>query len=158
MVPPLFFNMKLKLLSALLLFVVSSYADDAKITIKQKSGNETILQLSTNPVITFEGEDLVITNDFTRIQVPLDDVDTYIVSDGTMGIPPVTAKPQFSKGHVVFSGLTKGSPVFVYSVDGKCVSSQKADNSGIVDISLESLPRGTYVVTASNNSIKVINK
>lgn len=150
--------MKLKSILFLLLIAVGSYADEAKITIKQKSGNETILQLSTNPVITFEGEDMVITNDFSRIFVPLADIDAYTVNDGTAGISPVTSKPQFAKGHVVFSGLPKGSSVNVYSLEGKCVVKQKADSSGYADVSLESLPKGTYVVSASNSSIKVINK
>jgi hypothetical protein len=145
-------------LLALLPLVASASADDAQIVIKQKSGNETILQLATNPVITFSGEDMVITNDFTTISIPLDDIDNYVASDGTTAIEPVTTLPQFSRGHVIFSGMATGSPVYVRTLDGKVVGKQAADASGKADVSLENLPKGTYIISSQNNSIKVINK
>lgn len=147
------------LLSFLLFFyAVVLCAEDANIIIKQKSGNETRVQLSTHPIITFEGENMVITNDYSRIIFPLGDIDDYIVSDGTAGILPITTKPQFLKGNIVFSRLPKGSLVNVYSMNGKCVSTQIVDGSNMTIINLETLPKGTYVVCASDTRIKVINK
>ena len=55
------------------------------IIIKQKSGNETLLDLASKPVITFEEENMVIANSFTSITIPIEDIDNYVISkDATM--------------------------------------------------------------------------
>ena len=161
MVPPfkyLIMKQVFSLLLLLLLYVTASFAGDAQIVIKQKSGGEATLKLSTNPVITFEGANMIVTNDFTTISFPLEFLDSYTVINGTEWIDPVVMKPQRKNGHVIFSGLADGSQVYVYTLDGKVVAKQAANSSSITDVSLESLPKGTYIISTSNNSIKVINK
>ncbi|MBQ9650211.1 MAG: T9SS type A sorting domain-containing protein [Prevotella sp.] len=151
--------MKLRLIISLLLFATWSYADEARIVIKQKSGNETTLELSTNPVITFEGEEMVITNDFTRISFPLDDVDNYTANNGTTtGITPVKANPQIMDGRIIFSSVPKGTPIYVYSLDGRIVNQLTTDAFGKAEVSLKSLAKGTYIISAEKSKIKVINK
>ena len=146
------------LLFLLALLPMLAIADDAQIVIKQKGGNETVLKLSTNPVITFEGENMVVASDVIQISIPLNDIDDYVVSDGTTAIEPVTAQPQFTRGHVIFSGMAAGSPVYIHTLDGKLVAKQAADASGKADVSMENLPKGAYIITSQNNSIKVVNK
>jgi hypothetical protein len=146
------------LLFVLMLLPMVASADDAQIVIKQKSGNETVLKLSTNPVITFEGERMVVASDVIQISIPLDDIDDYVVSDGTTAIEPVATQPQYTRGHVIFSGIAAGSPVFIHTLDGKVVAKQAADASGKADVSLENLPKGAYIISSQNSSIKVINK
>lgn len=148
--------MKRKLLLLLFLFsVLTEYAEN--ITIKQKSGNETILELSTNPVITFSDENMVVTNDFTTITFPLDDIDGYIVGNSTE-IQEVSNTPHYYNGHIVFNGIKKGVSASVYSFDGKFISKFSADSSGILDINIGSFPKGAYIISTPNNIIKVINK
>ena len=146
------------LLLVMLLLPILARADDAQIVIKQKGGNETVLKLSTNPVITFEGERMVVASDVIQISIPLDDIDDYVVSDGTTAIEPVATQPQYTRGHVIFSGVAAGSPVYIHTLDGKVVGKQVADASGKADVSLENLPKGAYIINSQNNSIKVINK
>jgi hypothetical protein len=133
-------------------------ADNAQIVIKQKGGNETVLQLSTIPVITFDGENMVVASDVIQISIPMGDIDDYVVNNGTTAIEPVTTQPQFTRGHVIFSGVAAGSPVFIHTLDGKVVAKQAADASGKADVNLENLPKGAYIINSQNNSIKVINK
>ena len=137
---------------------LSAYADDARIVIKQKSGNETVLELSANPVITFSGEDMVVTSSLTTIAIPLADVDSYTACDATTGIRPLTDAPQFANGHVLFNGLSKGADACIYTASGRLVSRQQADATGHADVSLDSLPKGVYVVRTPDNSLKIINK
>lgn len=151
--------MKLRLLLILsFLVTLSAYADDARIVIKQKSGNETVLQLAFNPVITFSGEDMVITSNLTTISIPLADVDSYAAYDDASAIRPLTETPQFANGHVVFRGLAQGSEARVYTVDGRLISRHAADASGHADVSIDNLPKGVYVISTPNNNIKIINK
>ena len=146
------------LLFVLMLLPMVASADDAQIVIKQKSGNETILKLSTNPVITFEDENMVVASDIIQISIPMGDIDDYVVNNGTTAIEPVTTQPQFTRGHIIFSDVAAGSPVYIHTLDGKVVGKQVADASGKADVSLENLPKGAYIINSQNNSIKVINK
>ena len=158
MVPPfLCITMKIKLLLLLFLLSVATTIFAESIIIKQKSGNETILELSTTPVITFSGENMVVTNDYTSITLSLDNIESYVVGN-TSGIQEVTVTPQFRDGHIVFTGLKKRESAFVYSLDGKTIGKYTPDNSGIVDINLSSFAKGAYVISTPNNKIKVINK
>ena len=150
--------MKYRLTFFMFFFVTLSYADDAKIVIKQKSGNETVFELSTNPVITFEGEEMVITNDFTSISFPLEDIDSYTADNGTTtAIVSTKEKPMFENGRILFNGIAKGTPISVYSLDGRLISKQMTD-ADKAEVPLISLPKGTYIISVENNKIKVINK
>lgn len=150
--------MKARILTLLLLLATVSYADNAQIVIKQKSGSETVLELSTHPVITFSGEDMVVTTDLTTFSIPLDFIDNYVVSDGTTAIEQLTAEPQFSDGRIMFNGLAAGTPVYVYSMDGRLVTKMTADQTSRAVVSLQDLPKGVYIVSAGNNKMKVMNK
>ena len=151
----LFYEMKIRLLLLFLSFATTIYAES--IIIKQKSGNETVLELSTNPVITFADESMIVTNDFTTITFPLDDIDSYVVGE-TSGIQEMKDSPQFRDGHVVFKGIKEKSSVTAYSLDGKTIRKYAPDNSGVIDVNLRSLPKGAFVISTPNNKVKIINK
>ena len=150
--------MKYRLTFFMFFLVALSYADNAKIVIKQKSGNETVFELSTNPVITFLGEDMVITNDFTSISFPIEDIDSYTADNGTTtAIASTKEKPMFENGRILFNGISKGTPISVYSLDGRLISKQLS-SADKAEVPLSSLPKGTYIISVENNKIKVINK
>lgn len=151
-------TMKARILTLLLLVATVSYADNAQIVIKQKSGSETILELSTHPVITFSGEDMVVTTDLTTFSIPLDFIEDYVVSDGTTDIEQLVMKPQLLDGSIAFNGLAEGTPVYVYSMDGRLITKMKVDQSSRAVVSLQDLPKGVYIVSAGNNKVKVMNK
>ena len=152
--------MKLRLFSFLLLAVsvLPSFADDAKVVFKLKAGGETIIELKLNPVITFTSTDLVVTSDITTISIPLDNMDYYTFTNGSTGIESVSVAPQYINGHVVFSGLRQGASVAVHTIDGKLITQLPADASGSVDVSLDSLPKGIYIIGTPDSRIKIINK
>ena len=154
----LFINMKLKLLFPFLFIVTTSFADnEACLIIKQKSGNETIFEFSTNPVITFEGEEMLVKNDFTTFYVPLDDIFEYRLKKVVSAIKDTSIKPLFTKGHVTFLGISKNTPIYVYTMDGKMVKKLFSDDGGNADVNVEDLPKGTYIIISNNTKIKVIN-
>ena len=158
MVPPFICFMKITFLFSLLLFTTAIFAGNESIIIKQKSGNETVLELSTNPVITFEGEDMVITNSFTTISFPIMDIDGYTVSSSSSGIEEVPDMPHYQNGHVILNQVPKGASVFVYDIDGKIVNRLYSNKTGQAVVSLDNISKGVYVISAPNQSIKVFNK
>jgi hypothetical protein len=142
----------------LLFLSVSVIMSAESITIKQKSGNKTILDLSTNPIITFSGENMVVTNDFTSIMLPLDDIDSYVVGNVNTGILEMADTPEYHDGHVMFKGIVEGTTVFVHSIDGKMIHKFTSDGSGILEVNIGIFPKGVYIITTTENQIKVINK
>lgn len=132
-------------------------SNDAKLVIKQKSGNETVLALSTNPVITFVGENMKIENEFINISIPIDDIDDYRV-DNPDRIDEQVVKPIMTKGHIIFMGIPKGTAAYVYTPNGITVCMKKANDDGTVDFNIDSLHKGTYIIKAYNNTIKVTTK
>lgn len=147
-----------KLLFALLMIVAANArADNAKLVIKQKSGNETVLALSTNPVITFAGENMKIENEYINISLPMEDVDEYRI-DNPDHIEQLSNTPKVSKGHVTFTGIPKSATGYVYNTEGKTICTQKANDDGTMEFNIDALPKGTYIVKASNNTIKVTTK
>lgn len=150
-----------KIVSTLLMclcWFASQAQNSTSIIVKQKGGNETIFDLTTNPVITFEGENMVIVNSFTSITIPIEDIDNYVISKDATEVSELVLQPQYTRNHVIFTGIAKGTRINVYTIDGKDVVKNESDDSGIVDINLDSLPKGMYIIKVSNKSIKVFNK
>lgn len=133
-------------------------ASETNLVIKQKSGGETILELSSNPVITFENDIMLVNNDFTSIYIPLDDIDGYTVTEETTGINAVENTPKYEDGHIIFDRIKNGQTVFVYTIDGKIVSRYKGDNNGRVDIDMNTLPKDIYIISTPGSKIKTTNK
>ena len=150
--------MKKQLLLLMMMLPLAVYANDVTcIIIKQKSGPETTIELSTNPVITFEGTNMVVTNNYTRYEIPLEDIEEYSVKEAT-GINSIAIAPQYLNGRVVFREIPPGTSVCIYTLDGRLVDKIDADGSGKVDICIKSMPKGVYIIRVLNKSIKVINK
>ena len=140
----------------LMLMASIAYADEVtNLVIRQKAGNETILSLDSNPVITFEGEYLNLRNDFMSFSFPIADIDQYSVS-GTSDIKEMRPQPRFSNGQVFINDLPKGSKAYVYSMDGKVI--REIDGSSTVTFSLRDLPKGTYIISAASTRFKISHK
>ena len=56
------------------------------------------------------------------------------------------------------SGISKGTIVKLYSLEGKMVSQDTASNDSIITISLSQLPKGAYIVRTNQKSFKIIKK
>ena len=141
-----------------LFLAITTHLYAESITIKQKSGNETVIELSTNPVITFSGENMVVTSEVITIMFPIDDIDSYVVGNTTSRIQPLADAPQYRDGHVIFRNVSNGLSALVFSIDGKIIGQYAPSSDGILDISIGSLPKGAYIISTPNNKVKVINK
>ena len=69
--------------------VLPAFADDANLVIKQKGGSETVILLSTNPVITFKDENMVVTSDVTSFMVPIDMIESYSAANDVTAIQQI---------------------------------------------------------------------
>ena len=137
--------------------VISTPVTASNLVITSKSGGKTILPFDSNPVLTFDGEYLVVSSTLANYSFPMDDIVDYRFDD-TTDIIDKSLPPVLSNGHVIITGLPNNSFAHVFSLGGEKVLSQQANSDGVVDINIDSLPKGVYVVSAQTTKIKVINK
>ena len=143
---------------AFMLMASMANADNTtNLVIRQKAGNETILSLDSNPVLTFEGEYLNVRNDYMTFSFPIADIDQYSVSNPT-DIKEMRSLPRISNGQVTLNDLPKGTKAYVHSIDGKVIREMEPDGMGTVSFSLRDLPKGTYIISAANTRFKIANK
>lgn len=149
---------RILLIMALIATSIITRANDVtNLVIKLKAGNETVLSLDSNPVITFEGEYLNVRNDDASFSFPIADIDHYGVSS-TSGVKEKPCLPYYSNGQVSINDLPQGSKIQVCTMDGKAIKTIVADGIGSVSFNLRDLPKGTYIIHAVSNSFKVVNK
>lgn len=153
---------RILLLLVLLLGVLGNVnAEDVKYLIINygSSGQQLIISLADEPVITFSGDDMIVTESSrdTVITVPMAEIASApLVSDIT-GIKGILAghEGQVIGGHVILKGAMPGSTVSVYAISGAMAKLEKTGNDGYLDLDLTTLKRGTYIVKTPSGSFKV---
>ena len=127
------------------------------LVIRQKSGNETSFSLETNPIITFEGENMIVADKLSSISFPIADIAQYhIVTASAMR--ETATQPRFSNGQVTISDLPNGTKAYIHTMDGKVVREIQADGMGRVTFNVSELPRGIYIISVGNTRFKIANK
>lgn len=129
----------------------------SQLVITSKSGGKTILPLDSKPVLTFYGEYMVVSSTLANYSFPIADIADYLF-DETTDIIDKSLPPVLFNGHVIITGLPKNSFAYVFSIDGEKIMSQQANSDGVVDIDINSLPKGVYVVSTQTTKMKVMNK
>ena len=66
-----------------------------------------------------------------------------------------STKPIFTPGQARFEGLSTHATVSIYTIDGKMLSSTRANEEGTVSIDLSTLPQGVYILRTPNQSYKI---
>ena len=145
------------LLTLLCVLTLSYAADGTNLVIMHNDGNETVVPLESNPVLTFEAEDMVVTSEAFTVSIPISDINYYCF-ETTNQVKEHLSAPVIANGHVLFSGLKSHAPATVCTLDGKVVATQKASAAGVVDIDLTTLPKGIYIIATSERKIKVTTK
>lgn len=151
----------MKRILLLLLLFISCYvygSNTYSLVIYQEGGIETVIELSTNPSISFDGSDMIVSSEITNITIPIEIITDYVIKNETTDVDGVNIKPDFSYQHITLNGCPEGIKVFVYSIDGKIVKEHVVDANGIVNLNLGDVPKGIYVLSAPNYNIKFTNK
>lgn len=145
-------------------FLMAAFAGNESNTliINQKGGGQIVLALEKKPVITFQGETLIITaTGSSSYSISMADVQSYTFDDTSTDIASLKENsnlPVIQNGHVIFQKMNQGQSVGVYSADGKMVSSVKVCDNGSADLDLSTLPKGIVIIKSPYTQIKVNNK
>ena len=138
------------------------------LVLTETNGTKTEFALESFPVITIEGNNLVITHNGNQLTTALTGVQDYrfIEKKVTAGISSVPSNdpknasntPQFSFSNAEVSGLKAGARVAIYNLNGTQISSVTADGEGRVALDFSSLPKGVYILRTPTKSFKFMNK
>lgn len=138
------------------------------LVLTETNGTTTEFALESFPVITIEGNNLVITHNGNQLTTALTGVQDYHfiekkVTTSISSVPSNDPKntsntPQFSFSNAEVSGLKAGARVTIYNLNGTQISSVTADGEGRVALDLSSLPKGVYILRTPTKSFKFMNK
>lgn len=151
---------KSALMALLLLMATVIRASDVQYLTIMVQGKPVSFALSDKPVITYQNNQLVVTTAEETVEISVAEISGTGFSETSTAIRNLMSggKPQVECGRVYFSDLTPGTLVQVFTADGRSVAEAKADANGTAQVSLSELPKGTYLLKAGKQTIKIMNK
>jgi hypothetical protein len=154
------------LLCVLAVSSVSAWAQTTAscVVVEQTNGDKAEYLLTTEPRITYVGDDVTLTS--TEVTVVLDVADVKKVylsqTNAATGIQDVKASESvivdLTDGKLDLNGLKEGSPVALYSVDGRQLYAGTASAAGTLSLPLGTLPGGMIIVKTTTQTFKIIKK
>jgi hypothetical protein len=143
----------------LLLLVIntSTLIANNTLVVHLQSGTKASFTLTTEPIITFSGTNMIITCGTSYTTYGIDDVSYYDYDDVETDISTIKNKSNLSRqGDVItLSLLNSGSRVNLYNVEGQLIISKKADTRGNLTINLSTLSKGVYLLKSNTLTIKI---
>ena len=155
-------KLKFYLMLLVMLMATSAKADSVKYLVLNSGGEETVIALADEPVMTIEESILKVTvAGEEKLSADLSQGLSYkFLAEDPTAIQEVLNKEtsRLELGHVYIAHAKAGETVRVFTVDGKLVASQRINSEGTADIDLTTLGKGLYIVKSVKTSIKVMNK
>ena len=155
-------KLKFYLMLLVMLMATSAKADNVKYLVLNSGGEETVIALADEPVMTIEESILKVTvAGEEKLSADLSQGLSYkFLAEDPTAIQEVLNKEtsRLALGHVYIAHAKAGETVRVFTVDGKLVASQRINGEGTADIDLTTLGKGLYIVKSAKTSIKVMNK
>ena len=155
-------KLKFYLMLLVMLMATSAKADSVKYLVLNSGGEETVIALADNPVMTINESVLKVTvAGAEQFSADLSEGLTYSFSEtAPTAIQSVMNEEssRLEQGHVYIAHAHEGVTVRVFTIDGKLVASQRISSEGTADIDLTTLGKGLYIVKSAKTTIKVMNK
>ena len=139
-------------------------ADEGTVTsliLLLKDGTTQTYELAEQPVITVVGTELKIVANHADVSIPLSDVVRYTFQKRTTGIDEVDTNQEvidYKDGVLTLSGLEAGTPISLYTIDGRLLQAHTVADDGTFRQSLASLRQGVYVVKVNHKSYKIMKR
>lgn len=131
------------------------------LSIHQKDGEKFSYLFRDKPVITYTESELVLTTTKVQVSFPIRKVTKFTFEDVDAAVKPIEkaeATYNLSEEGVIITGAVPGSPVSVYSLDGKIITTFQIDTDGNLCFSIDEFPQGIYIVKSESVSFKLLKK
>ena len=125
------------------------------VVVHQTNGTKTVFLLADAPVVTYSGNTLVLRTATKEASMPVEGIENVTFED--FSVPTLIDEATMTSDGILFRQVAAGSEVRIYTVDGKTVSTLKADSSGVVALDLSAFPKGVLIIRTPDTTIKVNN-
>ncbi len=125
-------------------------------------GNTVEYEFEYLPVATFEGDEMIITDDrnVEGMRYAMDNVVSMTIKSATSAVEGIADADHIKISAVndilSVSGLEAEVQMMVYDASGKLITSAVADQNGCISLNIGNLGKGVYVVALPNQSFKFI--
>lgn len=144
----------------MLFSTLSSWAEDINaLMLHLASGKQVIYQLDKKPVVTFSGDELILTTHMNKVSYQSADVlkFTYLYVDPS-GINQVGMTQNvfsFTENRLFVTGLEPDTYITIYTADGILMASDKTNNNGAASITLPNQSGKVFMVSTSVANFKI---
>lgn len=125
----------------------------------QKDGTVSQFALRDGPIVSYEGDALVVNCGEQSLTTPMAGIAKFtfeqVVVDAIATVQNAQPEARIAFGNASFSGMKPGANVSVYSIDGKCLHTVKADADGHLRVSLDAFVPGVYILRTPTQSYKI---
>lgn len=151
--------MKKILLSLTLMLVSLAAWAEAGFCVVTNGGYTVGYVFTDEPVWTFEGENLVITTVEGSVEYPMSEVAQIVFGDNApvSGLTEVSVDELIRVNHdgVELAGFAANTVVSVYNLQGQQVATYRTGEAGSLNLSLDGLDQGIYIIKANKSTIKI---
>lgn len=133
-------------------------------------GSRYAYALDQHPVVTYSNGELLLSTSQEQIAYPADDVHKFtfslsdITDDGQK--PPATQISSIEQenqyhirsGEIQFSNCHPGSPIHIYTLDGKLLHTATVATDGRANIDTSTYPAGVYIIKTETITHKIIKR
>lgn len=157
-----------KYIYAAIMAVASAFAASAQDTgeyflvVNTNDGTVVKFAFEDCPTATFEGEEMVITNEFQEesIRFNMSDIESLKVEGNNTSVDNIAdgqlLTVAVTRQSVSVSGLKEGATVNIYDLSGRIVASATAGSDGSVVIAVDGIGTGVFVASMPGNTFKFI--
>lgn len=157
--------MKKHILAVMMTVAVAlgAYAqNDYSLLVNMVNGTVVEYAFEYCPVATFDGNELVISDDRSTesMRCNMADVNNMTIKKPTVGVTELDAvshlKIRLSGDSLLVAGLSEGAEVTVFDMSGVKVASALASAEGTVVVNVSGLGKGVFVASMPGNSFKFV--
>ena len=149
---------RLALTFCLALGCLLTHATDGKsLFVSFTDGTRVEFALSTTPDISFADDKMTVTTTATTASYELWTVSTFTYGATTTGISQTeTGRMAIEGNHIAIDG--SNNKVTAYSIDGKAATVTVSVAGDKTVVSLDTLPKGVYIIKVNDKAIKITRR
>ncbi len=122
----------------------------------------TFVLIDDKPRLTFNGDSIFVATENSESHISMNEINgfSYMLDSPATAINNVQSRQGISlkDNRLDICGLPGGSEVSVYDTSGRQYKSIKAGDDGQCSLSIDSLPKGVYIIHALNFTTKITRR
>ncbi|MGM9679266.1 MAG: hypothetical protein ACI3X7_05780 [Bacteroidaceae bacterium] len=134
---------------------------EPSLAVTTKDGQTALYALSGRPLVTFNGDDVVIKTTSIIVSYKFADLETFVIinnlqdEDAIRHLTADATEFEVTSKQLVANRLMPGEEVRVFNTDGKLIATGKANDAGMAKVSLDGISAGVVIVKTQSFTYKI---